>query len=89
VSAEPEVPTKFDPNNDPAILAKVGAHVTRKLDNNPLVQRIEVPDLQIYVYQGFLGKRDCEMLIKKIDADAEPSTLYKGTEQAGFRTIYR
>jgi prolyl 4-hydroxylase len=88
VSADLEKPTKFDPNNDPAKLAKIGAFVTRKLENNPLVQRIEVPDLQVYVYQGFLGKRDCEMLISKIDADAVPSTLYKGTEQAGFRTSY-
>ena len=82
MSAETEAPTKFDPNNDPAKLAKIGAFVTRKLENNPLVQRIEVPDLQVYVYQGFLGKRDCGILISKIDADAVPSTLYKGTEQA-------
>jgi prolyl 4-hydroxylase len=27
-------------------------------------------------------------MIAKIDADAVPSTLYKGTEQAGFRTSY-
>ena len=88
MSADLEAPTKFDPNNDPAKLAKIGAFVTRKLENNPLVQRIEVPDLQVYVYQGFLGKRDCGILISKIDADAVPSTLYKGTEQAGFRTSY-
>jgi len=38
------------------------------------------------VYQGFLGVTDCKTMIAKIDADAVPSTLYKGTEQAGFRT---
>ena len=36
--------TKFDPNNDPAKLARIGAHVTKRLNNNPLVQQIEHPD---------------------------------------------
>jgi prolyl 4-hydroxylase len=78
----------FDPENDPAKLAKIGNHVTQRLNANPLVQQIECPDLQLYIYQGFLGPRDCKLLIKKINTDAVPSTLYKGTEQAGFRTSY-
>ncbi len=80
--------TKFDLNNDPAKLAKIGAHVTKRLNANPLVQLVENPDVQLYVYQGFLGAKDCQGLIDKIDAEAVPSTLYKGTEQAGFRTSY-
>ena len=80
--------TKFDPNNDPAKLAKIGAHVTKRLNSNPLVQIVENPDVQLYVYQGFLSLGDCKGLIDKIDAEAVPSTLYKGTEQAGFRTSY-
>ena len=47
-----------------------------------------MPDVQLYIYQGFLSEKDCQILIKKIDKDAVPSTLYKGTEQAGFRTSY-
>lgn len=85
---QPEAPAKFDSNNDPAKLAKIGAYVTRRLESNPLVQQIEVTELQAYIYQGFLGKRECDLLIGKINADAVPSTLYKGTEQAGFRTSY-
>jgi prolyl 4-hydroxylase len=80
--------TKFDPNNDPAKLAKIGAHVTKRLNANPLVQQVEHADAQLYVYQGFLSLGDCKGLIDKIDAEAVPSTLYKGTEQAGFRTSY-
>ena len=35
-----DTPTKeFDPNNDPAKLARIGAHVTKRLDANPLVQQ--------------------------------------------------
>jgi prolyl 4-hydroxylase len=85
MQAVPE-PTRFDPNNDPAKLAKIGAHVTRRLATNPLVEQVEAPDIQLYVYQGFLSLKDCQILIKKIDAEAIPSTLYKGTEVDGFRT---
>ncbi|MBK9432532.1 MAG: 2OG-Fe(II) oxygenase [Sphingomonadales bacterium] len=88
MSAEAEAPAKFDPNNDPAKLARVGAHVTKKLEANPFILKVDVPDLQLYIYQGFLSEKDCQILIKKIDKDAVPSTLYKGTEQAGFRTSY-
>lgn len=79
---------KLDPNNDPAKLSKIGGQVTARLDGNKLVQNIEMPDIQLYVYQGFLGDKDCQILIDKIDEEAVPSTLYKGTEQPGFRTSY-
>jgi prolyl 4-hydroxylase len=79
---------EFDPNNDPAKLARIGAHVTKRLNANPLVQKVEHEDAQLYVYQGFLSAKDCKTLIAKIDADAVPSTLYKGTDQQGFRTSY-
>lgn len=79
---------EFDPNNDPAKLARIGAHVTKRLNANPLVQQVEHADAQLYLYQGFLSIADCKTLVAKIDADAVPSTLYKGTEQAGFRTSY-
>jgi prolyl 4-hydroxylase len=86
VDAQTTEANKFDPNNDPAKLAKIGRDVTRRLEANSNVQRVEVPDLQLYVFQDFLGQRDCQILIDKIDANAVPSTLYKGTEQLGYRT---
>lgn len=79
---------ELDPNNDPAKLARIAAHVTKRLNANPLVQQVEHDDAQLYLYQGFLSAADCKTLVAKIDADAVPSTLYKGTEQAGFRTSY-
>jgi prolyl 4-hydroxylase len=85
--SEAEVqPRKPDPNSDPVKLAKIGAAVTRRLEANPRVQRVPMPDIQLYVFQDFLGQRDCQILIDKIDANAVPSSLYKGTEQPGFRT---
>jgi len=79
---------KFDPNNDPAKLARIGTLVTKRLDANPLVQQVDHAEAQLYLYQGFLSAADCNSMIAKIDADAVPSTLYKGTEQEGFRTSY-
>ena len=80
---------KFDPNNDPVKLAKIGEHVTRRLEANENVHPVENPaDVQLYVHLDFLNDADCDLLIRKIDADAVPSSLYKGTEQKGFRTSY-
>jgi prolyl 4-hydroxylase len=82
------LPKKFDPNNDPQKLAKIGAHVTNRLEANKNIHKIENDEVQLYVHLDFLNQRECELLINKIDTDAQPSTLYKGTEQAGFRTSF-
>lgn len=79
---------EFDPNSDPAKLARIGTLVTSRLHANPLVQQVDHAEAQLYLYQGFLSAADCNTMIAKIDADAVPSTLYKGTEQEGFRTSY-
>ncbi|MEY3939958.1 MAG: hypothetical protein RLZZ604_418 [Pseudomonadota bacterium] len=53
---QPDTPPQtFDPNNDPAKLSRIGAHVTKRLNANPLVQQVDHPDAQLYVYQGFSG----------------------------------
>jgi len=75
-----------EPNNDAARLAKIGAHVAACLNANPRVQRLDQADAQVYVHQGFLSLEECKGLIDLIDAAAVPSTLFAGTEQAGFRT---
>ena len=82
------LPNKFDPNNDPQKLAKIGTHVTKRLEANKNIHKVDNENAQLYVYLDFLNQRECELLITKIDADAQPSTLYKGTEQAGFRTSF-
>jgi prolyl 4-hydroxylase len=79
---------EFDPNNDPAKLARIGTLVASRLHANLLVQQVDHAEAQLYLYQGFLSAADCNTMIAKIDADAVPSTLYKGTEQEGFRTSY-
>jgi prolyl 4-hydroxylase len=86
VAAETKASRTFDPNNDPKKLAEIGAAVTRHLAADPAFQKVDIPDIQLYVFQDFLSPSECQLLIDKIDADAVPSTLYKGTEQPGFRT---
>lgn len=88
MTGEAEAPKKFDPNNDPAKLAVIARHVTKRLNKNHDVIPVDIPHVQLFVFQKFLGSNDCQALIRKIDKDAQPSTLYKGTEQAGFRTSY-
>jgi prolyl 4-hydroxylase len=85
---EAEAAALFDPYNDPAKLSKIGSRVSKHLAANSRVERVEMPDIQLYVYQQFLTLADCQMLINKIDASAVPSTLYKGTEIEGFRTSF-
>ncbi len=77
----------FDPNCDPAKLARIGAHVTARLDADPRVQQIDLADAQVYLFQDFLSPDECKGLIDLIDASAVPSTLYEGGP-ASFRTSY-
>lgn len=73
-------------------LARMGREVGARLDTNPQVQKIEpsYPDYpgQIYIYQDFLSAAECQMLIKKIDANAKPSTLYAAPNSDDFRTSF-
>ena len=77
-----------DPNHNEKKLAKIGRAVTDHLNENPYVQLVEAEGAQIYVYQNFLAADDCKNLIRLIDQDAQPSTLYKGTEVEKFRTSF-
>jgi len=75
-----------DPNNDPQKLALIGSNVTQTLDNNQRAQKIDNDFIQFYIWQNFLNRNECEKLVQLIDNDAQPSTLYKETEQKDFRT---
>jgi prolyl 4-hydroxylase len=85
-AAHPKPASVHDSNANPARLAAIGAQVTRRIEKNPRIERIVAPGIQLYACQGFLSDDDCAYLVARIDAGAVPSTLYKGTEQEGFRT---
>jgi prolyl 4-hydroxylase len=71
---------------NPKRIVELGEQVTDTLNANPHVQWLESPHVQLFVHQNFLSDADCTFLINAIDADSQPSTLYEGTEQEGFRT---
>jgi prolyl 4-hydroxylase len=72
----------------PKRIAEMGRRVTETLNAHPRVQWLESPFVQLYVHQNFISDADCDLLIEMIDSDSQPSSLYKGTEQAGYRTSY-
>lgn len=78
----------IDPNNNPEILSKIGAMITRNLDRNKRVQKVANDQLQMYVCQNFLSIEERASLIQLIDNNAKPSTLYAGTELEDFRTSF-
>lgn len=66
--------------------AGIGRAVSRKLERNPMVSRIDTPKLAIYGRHDFLSAGECAGLRALIDADAEPSTLFSGSANAEYRT---
>ncbi len=83
-----ELTGKFDPDNDPAKLAFIGQTVRKKLSQNADVVAAGIEGLELFVYRAFLSEAECKVMAEKIDANAVPSTLYKGTERPGFRTSF-
>ncbi len=73
---------------DPKRIMKQAKKVTDSLNAHPLVQWLESPYVQLYCYQNFFSDVECDYLMQRIDTNAQPSTLYKGTEQPGYRTSY-
>jgi prolyl 4-hydroxylase len=66
--------------------AQIGEAVRARLDRNPMVSRIDAPQLEIYGRQEFLSPQECAGLRKLIDAGAQPSTLFSGSANADYRT---
>ncbi len=71
-----------------AARAEIGAQVRARLDRNPMVSRIDAPNLEIYGRQDFLTAEECAGLRDRIDADARPSTLFSGSANADYRTSH-
>ena len=79
---------RYDAMADPRKLAWFGQVVRARLTRHPAVRRIETDMAEMFLVDGFLKRRDCREIVRVINAKAVPSTLYRGTERAGFRTSY-
>jgi prolyl 4-hydroxylase len=71
-----------------ARLAGFGKSVSRALKKHPRVELVSAGGLDLYVCQHFMTDAECDEIVALIDADAYPSTLYKGTEIDGYRTSF-
>lgn len=72
--------------SNPRRLAKLGKTVTDRLNRNARAYRFETDKAQVYSMRGFLPPDDCRMLMRMIDCDAVPSTLYDSSHDQEFRT---
>lgn len=79
---------KKEASPDQAALVRIGATVRERLDANPAVYKFPVDTAEIYAMGGFLNVGECFRLVAMIDAVAQPSTLFAGTTQPGYRTSY-
>lgn len=70
------------------VRARIGETVRQRLARNPMVSRIDAPQLEIYGRHDFASPDECAALRAMIDADAQPSTLFSGSANANYRTSH-
>lgn len=75
-------------SNDPAVLARIGRDVRARLERIPAFERVATDLADIYLVEKFLTGPDCRRIMQAINRHAVPSTLYSGTQTAGFRTSH-
>lgn len=81
--------TEGDDGDMPSVhRAKLCRQVSAKLARNPLVTRIESPQVEIYARRDFLTHEECAQLCAIIDRNAQPSKLFSGTQGPEYRTSY-
>lgn len=66
--------------------AKAARKVTAKLARNPLVERVLGDYMELFIRPDFVSAEECAHLCRMIDANAQPSRLYSGTQNADYRT---
>ncbi len=76
----------FDPYCDRVKLAAIGAQVRQRLSTTRGVVQVPNNGAEIYMADKFLVGPDCREIIKAINSNAVPSTLYKGTGGPELRT---
>lgn len=70
------------PGDDPARLAEIGHQVRRRLAAVKGIAQVPNDGAEIYKADRFLTGPDCRQIIKAINANAVPSTLYSLDKQA-------
>ena len=73
------------PNPDKVALLRTGAHVRRRLDANPRVQRIATDAAEIWTVSDFMGADECSSLLEMIDRTCQPSEVF----DHGYAEVWR
>jgi prolyl 4-hydroxylase len=76
------------PIADQAALARVGAAVRQRLENDPSVHRVAVDRAELFAVGQFLSGEECAHLIAMIDRVARPSATYDPQTGQKYRTSY-
>ncbi|MEZ5656131.1 MAG: 2OG-Fe(II) oxygenase [Sphingobium sp.] len=85
---KPDTPDIDDGDRPSPHRAKIGKRIVAKLARNPMVSRIESEKIDLFVRREFLSVEECARMRAMIDAGAEPSKLFSGTEGPEYRTSH-
>jgi prolyl 4-hydroxylase len=77
-----------DADQPSAARAALGEHIGARMRRNPLVSTIPNPKFEMFVRHGFLTPAECKAMIAQIDDKSQPSKLFSGSEQHGYRTSW-
>jgi hypothetical protein len=86
----PSTPTTHpdDADQPSAARAKIGKDVSAKLARNPMIERLGDARLDLFLRRDFASPEECAALRAMIDAGAQPSILFSGTQGPEYRTSH-
>ncbi|WNO55112.1 2OG-Fe(II) oxygenase [Stakelama saccharophila] len=73
-------------NAGAAVREHIGRQVAQRLDANPAAKKAQIDSAQIYYVPGYLSERDCDTLMRLIDAGSRRSTILTDNYDPEFRT---
>lgn len=68
--------------------AATGQRVSAKLSRNPMIERLGDARLDLFLRPHFATPAECAALCAMIDAGAQPSILFSGTQGPEYRTSH-
>ena len=77
-----------EPCPDQPALKRIGNTVRKRIANDPSVYRFQTTKAEIYAVGDFIAPRECDNLIRRIDAVAQPSVTYGHNYSGTYRTSY-
>lgn len=77
-----------DADQPSAARAKIGKDISAKLSRNPMIERVGDARLDLFLRRDFASPEECAALCAMIDAGAQPSILFSGTQGPEYRTSH-